>query len=65
MLNLVPGHFSLSMEVGPRLGNAIAPFIGYNKVARETGFKFVPQNSPMVQFDTTPAQSQTRLLTGQ
>ena len=30
---------------------------GYNKVAKETGSKFVTQDIPIVQFDTTPAQS--------
>ena len=36
---------------------AISYFIGYYGVALETGTKFVPQNSPTMQFDTTPPQS--------
>ena len=39
------------------LGDTISSFIGYNKVAKETGSKFVTQDIPIVQFDTTPAQS--------
>ena len=39
------------------LGDTISSFIGYNKVATETRSKFVTQNSPIMQFDTTPAQS--------
>lgn len=52
------------------LGDTISSFIGYNKVATETRSKFVTQNSPIMQFDTTPAQSlvkvqpQTANLTG-
>jgi len=38
-------------------GVAISYFIGYYQVALETGIKFVPQNSPTMQFDTTPPQS--------
>ena len=39
-------------------GEAIAAFIGYYEVAQETGPRiFVPKNTPMVQFDTTPTQS--------
>ena len=48
-------------RVGENPGNkvdAIAAFIGYYQVAQETGPRiFVPKNSPMVQFDTTPTQS--------
>ena len=40
---------------------AISYFIGYCQVALETGTKFVPQNSPTVQFDTTPPQSYAEL----
>ena len=36
---------------------AISYFIGYCQVALETGTKFVPQNGPTMQFDTTPPQS--------
>ena len=36
---------------------AISYFIGYYGVALETGSKIVLQNSPTMQFDTTPAQS--------
>ena len=38
-------------------GVAISYFIGYYQVALETGTKFVPQNGPTMQFDTTPPQS--------
>ena len=44
--------------------------LGYDKVAKETKSKFVTQNSPIMQFDTTPAQflvkvhPQTANLTG-
>ena len=31
-------------------------FIGCYKAAQETGAKFVPQNTPTVQFDKTPTQ---------
>lgn len=39
------------------VGNPIAYFIGCYEVAQGAGSKFVPQNSSMVQFDTTPIQS--------
>ena len=38
-------------------GVVISYFIGYYQVALETGTKFVPQNSPTMQFDTTRPQS--------
>ena len=39
-------------------GDAIAAFVGHYGVAQETGPRiFVPKNSLMVQFDTTPTQS--------
>ena len=44
--------------------------LGYDKVAKETKSKFVTQNSPIMQFHTTPAQflvkvhPQTANLTG-
>ena len=38
-------------------GVAISYSIGYYEVSLETGTKFVPQNSPTMQFDTTPPQS--------
>ena len=41
--------------------NAISSFISYKEVARETGSKFVPQNSPIVQFGSALNQSQAEL----
>ena len=32
-------------------------FIGYRDVAKDTGSKFDLQNSPIMQFETTPTQS--------
>ena len=38
-------------------GNAITYFIGCCEVSQGAGSKFVPQNSSIMQFDTTPIQS--------
>ena len=35
----------------------VAFFIGYHDLAKDTGSKFDPQNSPIMQFETTPTQS--------
>ena len=41
---------------GTSLGTAIASFIGYCEVAKETGPIFIPQTAcPTVQYDITPA----------
>ena len=37
-----------------------SPLIGGHEVAKETGLKFVLQNSPMVQYATKPTQSHKR-----
>ena len=39
------------------IGNAITYFIGCCEVSHGAGSKFVPQNSSIMQFDTTPIQS--------
>ena len=39
------------------IGNAITYFIGCCEVSQGAGSKFVPQNSSIMQFDTTPIQS--------
>ena len=38
------------------IGNAITYFIGCYEVLQGAGSKFVPQNSYIMQFDTTPIQ---------
>lgn len=38
------------------IGNAITYFIGCCEVSQGAGSKFVPQNSSIMQFDTTPIQ---------
>ena len=40
----------------------ISSFIGYYEVAQETELKFVHQNSPTVQLNTSLTQSQARNL---
>ena len=45
------------VHCGTVWGFAICHFIGYYEVALESGSKIVPQNSPTMQFDTTPPQS--------
>ena len=43
---------------------AMASFIGCYEAAQETGSKFLSQNSPIVQFDAAPTQSQVQPQTG-
>ena len=45
------------VDCGTVWGFAISYFIGYYEVVLESGSKIVPQNSPTMQFDTTPPQS--------
>ena len=44
------------------VGMPISSFIGYYEVAQETELKFVHQNSPTVQLNTSLTQSQARNL---
>ena len=55
------GSVSCRIALWDCFGDAIAAFVGNYEVAQETGPRiFVPKNSPMVQFDTTPTQSHTQ-----
>ena len=63
------GHCEVTSKTGSVLcrsalwncfGVAISYFIGYYEIPLETGSKIVPQNSPTIQFDTTPPQSLKR-----
>ena len=51
------GRSCVRHHYGTSLGTAIASFIGYCEVAKETGSRFIPQTEcPKVQYDITPAQ---------
>ena len=55
------GSMSSWMALWDCSEDAISSFIGYKEVAQEAGSKLAPQNSPIVQFDTTLNQSQAEL----
>ena len=46
-------------------GEAITSLIGYYKVARKPGSKFIPQNSPTVQFNINRPSTHARPQDGQ
>ena len=66
-------HFEVERETGYALcrialwdsfGVAITSFIGCYEVAQDSGSNSFPENITIEQFDTTPTQSQARLLNG-
>ena len=51
------GRSCVGQHYETSLDTAIASFIGYCKVAKETGQTYIPQTAcPIVQYDITPAQ---------
>ena len=54
------GSESCRIALWDFFGNAVIFFIGYYKIALETGSEFVLQNNPIMQFDTTKTQSQVQ-----
>ena len=55
------GSMSSWMALWDCSEDAISSFIGYKEVAQEAESNSAPQNSPIVQFDTTLNQSQAEL----
>ena len=66
------GHFEVARQIRllvcrvhfDPFWDAMTSFIGCDEVAQETGSKFLSQNSPIVQFDAAPTQSQVHPQTG-
>ena len=47
----------VELHHGGCFGDAIIAFFGHYEVGQKSGSKFVPQNSRLVQFDSTLTQS--------